>query len=167
MRERFAEPEAVLAVVLEAAELTPREGHVVRERLHGRSFEDITRDRALGRPYTKQALAKIEERALGKLGVDRSIESIVRHCAAEGFRESARRMGQDAEYRGLRADPVDRTLTREKAEPEEQHLEDWARYLVHTASEHIRLTPQQKADFDRMIQAGKQPPCLIRWSVAV
>jgi hypothetical protein len=88
-------------VYLSTSNLTPREVHVIEQRLMGRQLGPIGTDAEMGRrsgkPYTRERVRQIERTALAKLGVRESMEAIViRNVAAEqrdALRERAGRSG--------------------------------------------------------------------------
>jgi hypothetical protein len=88
-------------VYLSTSNLTPREVHVIEQRLMGRQLGPIGADAEMGRrsgkPYTRERVRQIERAALAKLGVRESMESIViRNVQAEqrdALRERAGRSG--------------------------------------------------------------------------
>jgi hypothetical protein len=87
LRQRFLAGEPVdLADVLTAAGLSPREQHVILQRLPWpdgvvRSHEQIAADRVMHKPdgttYTRQRVEQIEAEGLRKLGLGRSIAAAV------------------------------------------------------------------------------------------
>jgi hypothetical protein len=108
LRRRFLAGEAVtLADVFVAAGLTPREQHVIRERLPrpdgaARSHDQIAADRVMqkpdGTPYTRQRVEQIERTARRKLGLSRSIAAAV-HGAERAGRALALLAGGPARQR--------------------------------------------------------------------
>jgi hypothetical protein len=87
LRQRFLAGEPVdLADVLTAAGLTPREQHVILERLPRpdgtlRSHAEIAADGVMrkpdGSPYSRQRIEQVEAMGLRKLGLGRSIAAAV------------------------------------------------------------------------------------------
>jgi hypothetical protein len=94
LRRRYLAGEAVtLADVFAAAGLTPRERHVLRERLPRpdgvvRSHGQIAADRVMrkpdGTPYTRQRVEQIERAARRKLGLPQSIAAAVHGAERAG-----------------------------------------------------------------------------------
>jgi hypothetical protein len=94
LRQRFVAGESVtLADVFAAAGLTPRERHVIRERLPRpdgtlRSHAEIAADGVMlksdGSPYSRQRVEQVEAAALRKLGLGRSIAAAVHMAERAG-----------------------------------------------------------------------------------
>ncbi len=110
LRQRHQAGERVqLADVFEAAGLTEQEQHILRQRLAGRSHEDIRGDaelvKASGGKYTRQRIEQLEARALEKLGADQSLA-----VAVHGQEQTDRALdmiekGRRVNLAELRADP--------------------------------------------------------------
>jgi hypothetical protein len=70
---RFDSGTVDLAEVMAAAGLTPRERHVVEQRLQGRSYAEIAADGTVrkpdGQPYPRQRMKQLEQDALVRLGL--------------------------------------------------------------------------------------------------
>jgi hypothetical protein len=110
LRQRHQAGERVeLADVFEAAGLTEKEQHVIRQRLAGRSHEDIRGDAELvkssGGKYTRQRIEQLEASALEKMGTDQSLA-----VAVHGQEQTDRALdmiekGQRVNLAELRVDP--------------------------------------------------------------
>jgi hypothetical protein len=70
-----------LAVVLTAVGVSGRDQHVLRQRLRGRSFEQIAWDRECrverGGVLSRQRMQQIERAALARVGLSGSVESVI------------------------------------------------------------------------------------------
>jgi hypothetical protein len=120
-----------LAEVLDAAGLSQREQHVIRERLPRpdgvvRSHQQIAADGVMrkpdGSPYSRQRVAQVEARALHKLGSRRSIAA-----AVHGAERAGRALQLTASGRAVNPDelhgpvPVRGRLRRRLARWEVEH----------------------------------------------
>src|SRR5262245_11107388 len=82
LRQRFHAGEDVsLDDVFQAVHLSDRERHILRARLAGRSYLDISADAAVRRPDggapSRQRILQLEAGVMGKLGLAASVEKAV------------------------------------------------------------------------------------------
>lgn len=82
LRHRFQAGEDVsLDDVFQAVNLSDRERHILRARLAGRSYLDITADPAVRRPDggapSRQRILQLEAGVMGKLGLAASVEKAI------------------------------------------------------------------------------------------
>jgi hypothetical protein len=76
-RRHLAGDPVRLADVFGVVCLTEPEQHVIRERLCGRSYGQIARDRFAGRALTRQRLQQVERVACRRLGLAASVATLV------------------------------------------------------------------------------------------
>jgi hypothetical protein len=130
LRRRYLAGEAVtLAEVLDAAALSPREQHVIRERLPRpdgavRSHAEIAADGVMrkpdGSPCSRQRVEQVEAEGLRKLGLCRSIAAAV-HGAERAGRALHLMAGSRAVNLGELRGPLRARLRRRKAKWEVEH----------------------------------------------
>jgi hypothetical protein len=130
LRQRFRAGEPVdLADVLDAAGLSPRERHVILERLPRpdgvvRSHEQIAADGVMRKPdgtcCTRQRVQQVEAEAAVKLGLGRSIAAAVHGAERAGRAVDLRADGRAVSANELRG-PARARLRRRKARWEVEH----------------------------------------------
>jgi GGDEF domain-containing protein len=150
--------------------LDPREQHVIRERLKGRTLEDVAKDkesRKIGaKALSRQRIQKVEEGALEKLGLPegkRSIEVLVHAVSKASAAVDAVEQGRTAGQQPM-VDPVERELAKREAKRKrlkalkgmsanEQMQEKLARltdrYMRETKDGTSELSPERQAFFDQ------------------